>query len=535
MNHMYLIFKFFLINLCFSLLANEKIAYFDGKNYIANGVSEQNSEVLASTEACSSARRELISFVFGSGYKINQNIVKNLGSIDYSQDISIQSGNILLRTVQSETNKSNDITKCTLTYPKEEADHEIKRLNNLETNPNLAFTEIGSDNNFKTGSLEISTIPEDAEIYIDEVRWGETPLKLNSKLAFGKHKVVLVHDNYKIEEVEINVKGINKIIIKKLLKRATGLLNIMTNPSSAKIKINGEEIGNSPIINHKLLSGQSIHVEIQHSEAEKFSQDLELGRDEERTLNIDLPLRPAYFKLNLSSDKNIKIVIDDKTTESFIADKFIQVSCGSHKITIYKDGHEPYELNLNLSAGEKKYIPYISLIEKSISEPPGPPEVLLKSFQWGYRPFANDFGKKSFYLLPISYNHFSNNWFSSGIDFKLGLENVGTDTAVNYKHKTDVSINEILWPIHSSSFSLGIGIDYNYRVVSYDQYEQSDLFANNKKVFHPEKYSSIGYIGDLQIPLGNISRSTLGIEINYRVLDYKNKINSTSVGFYLEY
>src|SRR5665213_3512495 len=96
--------------------AGEKTVTPDAENYTAIGYSDNSSEQLAKQDACNAARRELIGYVFGAAYQINQNMVRSLGILDYGQDVSVNTGEIIIRGAITETSASHGTTKCTITY-----------------------------------------------------------------------------------------------------------------------------------------------------------------------------------------------------------------------------------------------------------------------------------------------------------------------------------------------------------------------------------------------------------------------------------
>lgn len=353
------IFLVFLISTTAS--AGEKAITADAENYTAVGYSENSSEQLAKQDACNAARRELIGYIFGAAYQINQNMVKSLGVLDYSQDVAVNSGEVIIRGAITDTSFGGSTTKCTITYPIQEAKLEKERLKSANSKT-VKFTDIGDANSLKGGVLEIVTVPDEVEVLIDNVRWGVTPLRLYGKLSAGTHLLRLEDPNYKIIEEQIEVGTTSKTRIDKVMKRATGRLTIRTDPSGAKVRINSQEVGRSPIGSIELLAGQNLRVEIEHSEAEANSQSLRLIRDEEKALIIKLPLRPAFVSLN-TNPADATIVLDGSKAE---LNRWIQVEPGAHKVKVSKSGYISTNISIDLVGGERKAMPTIIL--ESLSE-----------------------------------------------------------------------------------------------------------------------------------------------------------------------
>ena len=344
------------------LFSGEKVVEIQSDNYISRGYSEKSSRELAKTEACNSARKELMAFVFGAAFQINQNMIKSLGVLDYSQNVSINTGEIILRAVMTETSLSDNVTKCTITYPIQEAITEKDRLKSTQNNQSIRFTDIGDPDSMKGGVLEIVTIPEDTDVFIDNVRWGTTPLRLYGKLNLGTHTIRLDNPNYKMIEESFEVGSNSKVRINKILKRATGKLKIITDPEGATVKVNEEEIAHTPTEEIELLAGQKLKIEVSHPETETNIQFITLIRDESKTLNQKLLLKPGFISLNVIPNTNLLIEIDGVKKSFSSSNSWIQLEAGDHEVSVSNREHAKETFNVSLRGGERQAVPTIRLI-----------------------------------------------------------------------------------------------------------------------------------------------------------------------------
>jgi predicted DNA-binding antitoxin AbrB/MazE fold protein len=360
-----------LINiLIFSQVAfsGDKVVEMGAENYMSHGYSENVTKELAKIEACNNAKKELITYVFGAAFQINQNMIKSLGVMDLSQDVSLNTGEIVLRSAMVETSINEEVTKCTITYPILEAKIEKQRLKSVGDKV-VKFTEIGDSSNMFGGTLEVLTTPIDTEVFVDNVRWGTTPLKLYGKLSSGTHLLRLDNPNYKIVEESIDI-GLAKVRINKKLNRATGNLTIKTSPEGASVKINEEFVGHSPINKVELLAGQKLKIEISHSEAETIVQNITLMRDESKTIDQKLLLKSGFISLNVVPNKKIVIKIDDKTKNKLPLNSWIQLPAGNHEVFVSSKGYAENVTSINVVGGEKTAIPTIFLVPLEDSLPP---------------------------------------------------------------------------------------------------------------------------------------------------------------------
>lgn len=349
------------------LFSGEKVVEIQSENYVSRGYSEKSSKELAKLEACNSAKKELIAFVFGAAFQINQNMIRSLGVMDYSQDVSINTGEIVLRAAMTETNLSDGVTKCTITYPIQEANIEKERLKSTQNNKIIRFTEIGDPNNIKGGVLEVVTIPDDTDVFIDNVRWGTTPLRLYGKLNVGTHTIRLDNPNYKIIEERIEVGNSSKTRLEKILKRATGKLKIISDLEGATVKINEEEIAHTPTDEIELLAGQKLKVEANHPETETNVQYITLIRDEVKTLNQKLLLKPGFISFNVIPNTDILIEIDGIKRPFTSTNSWVQLEAGVHEVTVSAKEYSKKVFTIDIRGGERHAIPTIELVSlKSI-------------------------------------------------------------------------------------------------------------------------------------------------------------------------
>lgn len=329
------------------------------ENYISHGYSDNSNKELAKQEACNTAKRELLAYVFGAAFQINQNMVKALGVLDISQDVSVNTGEIVLRTAMTETASVEGGTKCSITYPIQEGEIEKERLKSAH-NKTIRFTEIGDPNNIRGGVLEVVTIPDDTDVLIDNVRWGTTPLRLNGKLRPGPHVIRLENINYKAVEESFIVTN-KKTRIDKILSRATAKIKIITDPEGALVKINEDVVGHTPTEEIEVLAGQKIKIEVSHPEAETFIQNVNLISDEKKIINQKLLLKPGYISLNIVPNRKVVIKIDGIERSDLMANTWIQVYAGAHDLSIEAFGYGEKSISFEIKGGENIAIPTFDL------------------------------------------------------------------------------------------------------------------------------------------------------------------------------
>lgn len=510
-----------------SVFSGEKIVEVQSENYIARGYSENKSKEPAKIEACNIAKKELITFVFGATYQLNQNMIRSLGVMDYSQDVSINTGEVVLRGVVTELNQNDGLTKCTVTYPIQEANIEKERLKSTNNNRSVRFTDVGDPGNIKGGILEVVTIPEDTDVYIDNVRWGTTPLRLNGKLNVGTHILRLDNPSYKVVEEKIEIGNISKIRVDKILKRATGKLKITTDPDNAVIKINDEEVARSPTDEIELLAGQKLKIEMIHPESEANIQYITLIRDETRMLNQKLLLKPGFISLSVTPSQDVSIAIDGVMKPFSTNNSWIQLEAGKHEVSVSAKNYSENTFSVYVNGGERKALSPIELVslkeieEKELAEEKRIEEekqkkleeervalereelekrnnLTSKHFLLGFESNFNtpNYKKKSYGLLFGVQKSLFNNYLGIQLSASLGAEDRKEQyntliTKHGKPNSTEIEFGPYSYgalnlsiPIYLGSFYLkpGIGIRHDEATVHVTKYNSQGYSTDNTSI-----------------------------------------------------
>jgi hypothetical protein len=105
----------------------------------------------------------------------------------------------------------------------------------------------------KFGRLSVTTTPETAEVSIDSIVKGSSPLTLDS-IAAGNHVLIVKRKGYFGKKVIVNVKPDSMLAVDVTLVKP-GSLVLKSNPSAANVFLDGKEAGVTPYENAKLKPG----------------------------------------------------------------------------------------------------------------------------------------------------------------------------------------------------------------------------------------------------------------------------------------
>lgn len=110
----------------------------------------------------------------------------------------------------------------------------------------------------QVGALKIMTTPPGAQVYIDDAYQGETPLTVEKKP--GEHRVSIAKKQYRdISELIVIEDNITKNI-NRSLDPALGELRVDSNPPHARVWIDSEDMGFTPVRTQRLAGIYTIRI-----------------------------------------------------------------------------------------------------------------------------------------------------------------------------------------------------------------------------------------------------------------------------------
>lgn len=163
--------------------------------------------------------------------------------------------------------------------------------------------EVWVDGEFfeKTGG----SLPPDLRSFIQpqfDANQLSAPLYLNA-LPLGQHVIELKKDCYEPIRYPFNAeepKDYTALIYK--LEDSVAQLQIMSNPPGARVFLDGEYKGNTPLDLPRVCSGAH-HLEVKHSSTGKYVEDLSVEKNE--VLSLECPIRPTMAFLGLVAAEEV--------------------------------------------------------------------------------------------------------------------------------------------------------------------------------------------------------------------------------------
>ena len=192
-------------------------------------------------------------------------------------------------------------------------------------------------------TLEITSDPDDAEVYIDDEYVGRTPLTVT--LLSGTHTVVIKKEGYLPYSTTLTLDAGDVRTIHAELKPEIGWIRITSNPSGADVYVDGEYRGDTPGTYEVHPGTHRIRIILDHYF--EYSTTVEVAANETRELSV--VLRPKPARLTVYSDPpGAEVYVNgDLLGKTPVRDH--ELAPGRYNIIVLKEGYEPYERNVTLN------------------------------------------------------------------------------------------------------------------------------------------------------------------------------------------
>ena len=195
----------------------------------------------------------------------------------------------------------------------------------------------------------VKTDQPDARIYIDD-NLKNTGEHAESVIIGSTHTYKIECNLYHTETGTVTVN--ERMTIEKKLRPAFGYINVSTSPEQgAKVFVNGEYLGLSPIKSDKLKSGS--HTVMVMKDMFKMTEKSFIVNDGQTT-NATLNMSANFINVTINTDADSDIYVDEeyKAKGGWTG----RLSDGLHNFEARKQNHKSTKKSLDLVLGEKQTI-----------------------------------------------------------------------------------------------------------------------------------------------------------------------------------
>jgi hypothetical protein len=206
-------------------------------------------------------------------------------------------------------------------------------------------------------TISINSIPDGAQVLIDGSSIGITPVR-DYEVNEGTHTIVLKKDGYNDVSDTVNVvKGDNVTRQYTLTKAVTETtVSITSTPDGARVYIDGNDAGNTPLTGYRLSIGQH-SIKVTKDGYNDYNGTFAVSeQDVNKTISIALTKKAqssyvvttGRLYVN-SSPTGADVYLNGKfkgnTPQTFTLDP------GTYTVKISKDGYVPYTQTINVKKG----------------------------------------------------------------------------------------------------------------------------------------------------------------------------------------
>ena len=224
----------------------------------------------------------------------------------------------------------------------------------LETDvdvPNMGKKELNYQLKPNFGSIDVTTNPSGARLFLDGKLMGASPIKLNI-VRSGIHTLRAEKDFYHPVEKSVKIKDEQKLTLNLALAPAFARLMINTHPDSAQFLLDGIEKGLSPyIIEH--LSPGSYQISLRKPWYVPYDTTVTVREGHDINLNIKLTADFGYVTVS-TNPPNAAILIDGKNKGN--APQTFKLRCGDHILEAKSEKYVSVRKHITVKSSQTDHV-----------------------------------------------------------------------------------------------------------------------------------------------------------------------------------
>ncbi len=199
------------------------------------------------------------------------------------------------------------------------------------------------------GSVFVDSFPRGAEVFLDGVKQGETPITIKD-LSLGEYEIQVSHDGYRTFTKTFSITRANpKVTVIANLEHVTFVLQVSSYPTEAEVYVDGEKKGLTPITIDDLPLGEHF-VEVTKENFNTWSQKIDVS--EYKVIQLMANLQATSASISVDSDpEGATVYINDKQ-KGVTPLKVGNLDAGDYTLRVEKEGFAPYTEKITVSKGE---------------------------------------------------------------------------------------------------------------------------------------------------------------------------------------
>lgn len=225
------------------------------------------------------------------------------------------------------------------------------------------------------GSVAVESDPADASIFLDQADLQKkTPANLNDLKIGREYRLKVVKEGFLPFEKPFTLTDSNLLSLKaKLEKIPVGSVSLDSNPSGARIFLNGTDTGKkTPASLTELALPQTYEITFKKEKYADLAIQVEVAQPEPIEKKVELELDAAYKPATLQVTANVSgasVTVNGEKKGS--APATVSLGAGDAKVRVAKSGYTPQEKTISLEGGKTSELKF-ELEAIAPKEPPAP-------------------------------------------------------------------------------------------------------------------------------------------------------------------
>jgi hypothetical protein len=209
------------------------------------------------------------------------------------------------------------------------------------------------------GSISVNSNPKGAEIYLDDVFEGLTPLKLDN-IDLGQRGIKIVMSGYQewTSYISILPSQTTKVSADLMPQQSYGSISVNSNPKGAKVYLDNAYKGLTPLKLDNINSGQR-GIKIVMSGYQEWTSYISILPSQTTKVFADLMSQQSYGSISVSCDQSgAKIFLDGTYKKATSTNPVIleNVEDGYHELTVIKDSFRTWVEDIVVYFGEESSV-----------------------------------------------------------------------------------------------------------------------------------------------------------------------------------
>ena len=208
--------------------------------------------------------------------------------------------------------------------------------------------------------ISINSLPDQAEIYIDDEWVGTTPMAV--EVIRGERTLQLRKAGYKVFESLLEITPWeHQELGRVILEKADGKLAIASNPAGVNITISGRYYGQTPL-SVALAPATDYQLVATRAGYQKYTRSLSVKPNEDLSLNVSLKPITGLVKLTVTPP-GATLFVDNRALGE--ANQTLKLNARAHKLRVELAGYASYETKVIPQPGLPQQLNIIMLTEEA--------------------------------------------------------------------------------------------------------------------------------------------------------------------------